>query len=292
MPSAVCTGPSQLRIAAALSPLVYALLALCSPVAWPVSLLLDLILGTEPGNNGKYKRGEVRAIMKMQRERVHSSGPFLAEKRSSMENVTLQATSGVVVEHMGEQSAELSDDELAIINGVLDIRSKTAQDAMVWLGDAFMLDMETVLNIDTLARIVASGHSRVPVYRRGSPHNVCGLLLVKKLCVINPEDNRKISTLGLRYPLPVRPEMPLLELLNEMQRGTSHMAIVCDRPELVEKCMRTGRDIPPHVHMAGICTLEDILELVRAHPFTTVGCVTGARDFAAVACALMVPVCR
>lgn len=98
---------------------------------------------------------------------------------------------------------------------------------------------------------------------RGSPHNVCGILLVKKLIVLSPDDERKISSLGLRYPLPVSPDTPLLELLNLFQRGLSHLALVTDQPELVAECMRTGADIPPDVHMDGIVTLEDILENVR-----------------------------
>lgn len=131
-----------------------------------------------------------------------------------------------------------------------------------------MLLTEDVLDSEMMAKIVAVGHSRIPVYRHW-PHNVCGIILVKKLIVLSPDDRRKISSLGLRYPLPVPPEMPLLELLNLFQRGMSHLAIVTNKPALVAECMRNGRDIPPDVHMDGIVTLEDILENVHCAPRTT-----------------------
>ena len=45
--------------------------------------------------------------------------------------------------------------------------------------------------------------------------------------------------------------------------GKSHLAIVTDKPQVVERCMRNADCIiPPNVHMAGIVTIEDVLEKV------------------------------
>lgn len=64
IPSAIFTGPNQLRIASALSPLVYALIALASPIAYPLAVSLDYLLGDAHTQNA-FKRQELRAIMKM-----------------------------------------------------------------------------------------------------------------------------------------------------------------------------------------------------------------------------------
>jgi Cyclin M transmembrane N-terminal domain len=50
LPSAFFTGPNQLRIAASLSYVVWGLMAVLSPIAWPIAKGLDLMLGTEVSN--------------------------------------------------------------------------------------------------------------------------------------------------------------------------------------------------------------------------------------------------
>ena len=45
IPQAVCTGPSQIEIAAGIAPLTRILMCLLSPIAYPISLLLDCCLG-------------------------------------------------------------------------------------------------------------------------------------------------------------------------------------------------------------------------------------------------------
>jgi hypothetical protein len=67
IPSAIFTGPNQLRIAAALAPLVYALIAIASPVAYPLAVGLDQLLG-DSHTQSQFKRQELRAIMKMATE--------------------------------------------------------------------------------------------------------------------------------------------------------------------------------------------------------------------------------
>lgn len=104
---------------------------------------------------------------------------------------------------------------------------------------SYMVESQTELSIDVMADIVGQGYSRLPVYE-GHPHNIRGFLMVKNLIVLNPRDNRKISTLGLRKPLVVGLEHPLLDLLTEFQKGASHMAIVSDRPEKVGRRRTAG----------------------------------------------------
>jgi hypothetical protein len=68
----------------------------------------------------------------------------------------------------------------------------------LWLGPCAC---RCVLSAETMADILAHGHSRIPVYS-GSRHNVQGYLLTKRLIVIDPEDNRELDSLfSFRYVL-------------------------------------------------------------------------------------------
>jgi hypothetical protein len=75
IPSAIFTGPNQLRIAAALSPLVYGLIAVASPIAYPLACLLDRVLG-DSHSETQFKRQELRAIMKMATEDITRGAPL------------------------------------------------------------------------------------------------------------------------------------------------------------------------------------------------------------------------
>ena len=73
-----------------------------------------------------------------------------------------------------------------------------------------------------LFQIIEKGHSRIPIYK-GERKNICGLLLVKKLIQLDPEDCTPIQTLkGAQMPPPsCMTTMPLYQLLNHFQTGRS-----------------------------------------------------------------------
>lgn len=153
----------------------------------------------------------------------------------------------------------MKKDEAMIMHGALELSKRVVQDCMVSMENVRMLDENTELSIDVLAEIVGMGHSRLPVFSK-DPHNIRGMLMVKNLIVVNPEDKRPVRQLGLRKPLAVALNYPLLDLLNDFQTGKSHMAIVCNKPSEVYKAWYKGVPISPSVHMAGIITLEDVIE--------------------------------
>ena len=65
-PSAFFSGPNQLKIAASLSGLVWFLMALFLPIAFPVARFLDWFLGEEEGGGGKrYNRTELTALIEI-----------------------------------------------------------------------------------------------------------------------------------------------------------------------------------------------------------------------------------
>jgi len=66
LPQAVCTGPSQLRIAAASVCLVRILLVVTFPVAWPIARLLDCILGSHGSEDvPMYRRRHLKALVRL-----------------------------------------------------------------------------------------------------------------------------------------------------------------------------------------------------------------------------------
>lgn len=76
--------------------------------------------------------------------------------------------------------------------------------------------------MDLSLQLLEKGHSRVPVYRGGAD-NICGMLLVKKLIQLDPEDATPIQTIeGARNPPPsCLTTTPLYQQLNQFQTGRS-----------------------------------------------------------------------
>ncbi|RLN85264.1 hypothetical protein BBO99_00000733, partial [Phytophthora kernoviae] len=296
IPAAFFTGPNQLKIAAALCPLVRGLIAVVFPIAYPISKLLDWWLGADH-DAAQYKRNELKALVALQREsealrqsyveshkhdyesescsNSTSSGvsvlmspktlrkqPLLQPEPESEVEVQIQIETSNQRKHRRHRQAtgtRLNVDEVTIIHGALDLSSKTVTEVMIAMSEVFMLEIDTKLDRNTMADILASGHSRIPVYETRKS-NIAGLLLVKKLIVLDPDDARPIRDLVLRKPILVSPSGSCYSMLNEFQKGRSHIALVTKDPDLVSNCWRNNQFIPPHVVFEGIVTIEDVIE--------------------------------
>ena len=89
-------------------------------------------------------------------------------------------------------------------------------------------------------QIIAVGHSRVLVHCDGHPTHIVGLLLVKKLIALDPEDARPIHQFKpLRKPVVVSPTTDLFKLLNTFQEGHSHLALVTPDVEGMRRLIRS-----------------------------------------------------
>lgn len=270
IPSAVFTGPNQLTIAAALAPAVKVLMLVASPIAYPISKVLDWCLGADH-DPAQYKRKEIKALVALQREndavrrsyvekRLHAS-PKDANLHSANELTSL-LTPRTVIENKHQDSAlgtRLHVDEVTIIHGALDLSAKTVTQVMIPMEQVFMLDYDTKLDENVMADILASGHSRIPIFHAHTA-NIVGLLLVKRLIVLDPEDERPIRDLYLRKPIVVAPDESCYNILNEFQKGRSHVALVTGHASEVMQCWREDREIPEHVTFLGIITIEDVIE--------------------------------
>jgi CBS domain containing-hemolysin-like protein len=159
----------------------------------------------------------------------------------------------------------LENDEVMIMHGAMDLKEFTARDKLIPLLHVHMLSMDTTLTENVLADLVAAGHSRIPVYQ-GDRQNIRGILLVKKLIVVSPQDHRRVSSLYLRLPCFIRPNTTLLELINVFQKLNTHMAVVTDSPDAMTQAIKQGRPVPEDVNVYGIIALEDIIETLIREP--------------------------
>jgi metal transporter CNNM len=190
------------------------------PIAWPISFILDKMLGQEMGI--VFSKDELK---------------LLVEK---------QATAG---------HGDLNSDEAKIVGGVLELSRLTVGGIMTPIEKAFMLEINDRLNGDTMTMIWQTGHSRIPVYQHDR-NNIVGLLFTKDLVLINPDDDIPLSTILTFYGrevLKVFPDTKLDEMLKTFKTGRSHVAIVHDSKE-----DDNGGD--PYYVTLGLVSLEDIIE--------------------------------
>jgi metal transporter CNNM len=122
-----------------------------------------------------------------------------------------------------------------------------------------MLSVDEKLDFETIAAIFKTGYSRIPVYEV-SKNNVVGLLFVKDLIFIDPEDETPILKFIQVFGRSVHVVWPvdkLGDVLRELKGGRSHMALVRD--------VVNDGDADPYYEIKGIITLEDIVEEILGH---------------------------
>ncbi|KAI3843829.1 hypothetical protein MKW92_034710 [Papaver armeniacum] len=189
IPQAICTRYG-LAVGANFVWLVRILMIVCYPVAYPIGKILDLVLGHN--NEGLFRRAQLKALVSIHSKEAGKGG-------------------------------ELTHDETTIISGALDLTEKTAEEAMTPIESTFSLDVDSKLNCNWQNSCTRA--QSVPVYS-GNPKNIIGLLLVKSLLTVRPEEETPVSAVSIRRIPRVPADMPLYDILNEFQNGSSHMAAV------------------------------------------------------------------
>ncbi|XP_061957750.1 DUF21 domain-containing protein At2g14520-like isoform X4 [Populus nigra] len=199
LPQSVCSRYG-LAIGATVAPFVRLLVWICFPVAYPISKLLDFLLGH--GHVALFRRAELKTLVNFHGNEAGKGG-------------------------------ELTHDETTIIAGALELTEKTASDAMTLISETFAIDINDKLDRELMSLILEKGHSRVPVYYE-QPTNIIGLILANNLLTIHPEDKVPVKNVTIRRIPRVPETLPLYDILNEFQKGHSHMAVVtrqCKKPE-------------------------------------------------------------
>lgn len=98
------------------------------------------------------------------------------------------------------------------------------------------------------------------MYEGDNYQHVVGVLLVKSLIVINPQNRVTVSQLTHREPLIVRPNYGLLEMLSLFRKGHCHLAFVSNDALTARNNLRNGLPQSDESAIIGIVTLEDVVE--------------------------------
>lgn len=154
------------------------------PLSWPISKILDCVLGQEIGT--VYNR----------------------EKLVEMLKVT-------------EPYNDLVKEELNMIQGALELRTKTVEDVMTAIGNCFMIHSDAVLDFNTMSEIMESGYTRIPVYE-DERSNIVDILYVKDLAFVDPDDCTTLKTITKFYNHPVHfvfHDTKLDSMLEEFKKG-------------------------------------------------------------------------
>ena len=283
IPSAICTGPHQLYLAAQMTPMIKFFMCLLYPLAGPLGKLLDILVSDDDEG---YNRTELSALVRIQYEeriatKVQRKSRFgkletwKALKMDIMEAVEARAENilGVgevaVIPYTEQLSPPLHHSEVIMVEGALNLKTKVAMDVYTPIRKIFALPEDFILDKDNIMRIYSQGYSRIPVYRKNLQYDqdqsaVLGYVFARNLIALDWDDEREVSTLPIQRPLCVSPRMNLVNLLKVLQTGGSHMVFVCARPDIATKAMeaKDNYPIPPEAGFMGLVTLDDVLECV------------------------------
>ncbi|RPA84775.1 DUF21-domain-containing protein [Ascobolus immersus RN42] len=197
IPQSICVRYG-LGIGSKLSPLVLTLMYIMYPIAYPIALLLDYLLGEDHGT--VYKKAGLKTLVTLHKTLGHSP------------------------------SDRLNQDEVTIITAVLDLKDKPVEAIMTPISDVFTMSADAILDEETTDAIMRAGYSRIPIHAVGEPTNFIGMLLVKILITYDPEDAWKVSDFNLATLPETAPDTSCLDIVNFFQEGKSHMVLVSEHP--------------------------------------------------------------
>jgi putative hemolysin len=144
----------------------------------------------------------------------------------------------------GRQQGVLDQTEMEIIHSVFEFTDMPVRKVMVPRPKVFALDADTPPG-EVESLIVESGFSRIPAYE-GSLDNVTGVVYVKDVLRLL-EKRQPVVIRKILHPVHLVPETKKVgELLKELQKRRSHLALVIDE----------------HGSLSGLVTLEDLIEQI------------------------------
>lgn len=159
-PTAVFAGPQQYRIAAAFAPLLRVVQVVFYPIAVPIAKVLDRLVGHE---DDPLNRAEVKALLG----------------------------------HLASHQA-LGEQERRMMVGAVSMHNEVVKSVVLPLEKVYMVEMDQVIDDEWVSKVVAMGHSRVPVFER-SKHNIRGVILIKRLIALAPGAKRTVRSVFAFY---------------------------------------------------------------------------------------------
>ena len=257
IPQALCTGPSQLKIASCLAPLVTFLMYISYPISYPIALILDYLVGKH--SKSRFVNTDLKGLIEL-------------HTHEALER--LRKEEGHHHEQHSKNEIGLHTEQADLMISALKIKERKAYELMIPLEKVYMLDCDQTLDTMQVQLILEKGYSRIPVFC-GDKSNIMGILRIKQLIGLDFSQGKSLSQLGLKLspPLVIKPDTPALELLREFRAGKSHMAFITSDVEQFQKRIDESTDkrltvsnlmIKKAKHtglkVLGLITLEDVLE--------------------------------
>ena len=147
-----------------------------------------------------------------------------------------------LIEEPPESDTPISEDQRVLLANILKLRDKTVADVMVPRVDIVGIAADTPL--DEVVRLIqAEAHSRYPIYRE-SLDDVIGMIHIKDVLAYWGTSKKFNLRDILRRVVFVAPTLPVLDMLLDMRRSRTHMALVVDE----------------FGGTAGLRTIEDLVE--------------------------------
>ncbi|CAO3638848.1 unnamed protein product [Cunninghamella blakesleeana] len=212
IPQSICIRHG-LAIGAKCSTGVLILMYILYPLGYPIALILDHFLGKNHGT--VYKKAGLKSLVSLHKSEDTKDG--------------------------------LTEDEVLIIRSVLDLREKPVSKVMTPIEDVFTLTMDSILDKETVEKILFHGYSRIPVSATDDKKNFVGILLVKHLITYDVEDALPVHYFNLSALPETAPITSCLDILNFFQEGRSHLALISSNPGGLGGAL-------------GVITLEDVIE--------------------------------
>ena len=169
-------------------PLLGIMIFVTYPIAKPLQLVLDTLLGKEV-------------------TQLHSRHEL-----------------GLIIgEHAASDETELDENELDIMRGALELSEKRVRDIMTPLRSVYWLTLDTILDAHQIDEIKEHGFSRIPIFNASVTHSQ-GILLMKELVDINfDEHSFPVSELRLHHTEPVGSMTALDTLFHKFITARSHL---------------------------------------------------------------------
>lgn len=169
IPQALCSRHA-LWIGAKTSMVVWSLMFIIGILAYPIARVLDWILGDELGTI--YSTSELKKLMDI---------------------------------HAKHDGTKMDVRTANMMKGALDLQETTVGDVMTKIDDVFWLPSDAKLTFDVLTNIFKSGHSRVPIMKKGPMKKIEGILYAKDLILLDPDDEIAVQHVmnAFRYKKPI-----------------------------------------------------------------------------------------
>ena len=158
-------------------------------------------------------------------------GPFVSEEEL------------LALADVAHEEEVIEHEERQLIHSIIEFGDTVVREVMVPRPDMVAVEARATVD-DAIEVVIAAGFSRIPVYEQGID-DIAGILFAKDLMRAAREGRGHEPVRNLVRPARFVPETKrVAELMPEMQKEKTHMAIVVDE----------------HGGTAGLVTLEDLIE--------------------------------